>query len=1141
MKNKFIAFAITISVLFSAVPLVFAADTADENIQSAGVSQSEMIDKMLEKEVVSNKADGLFYSEEEINKEDFLKMTAKLFNIEDNQTEELLKNEIITREFADSDNSASVTKEKAAEILCRAFIRAYEIDTNESCDMKDFNVVSGCKQPYVKKMWVWGFIRTDSGYFSPQSNLTRGEAAKIAYKMFYTELSYTCKTGPGTYENDELASEVREAYARGARRVVIQPGTYYLYNQSEKSTSVDSHFKLTGIKDFTLEGYNVKFIGCTPSLGDEKNTSLSVAVFRNCDDITVRGFTTDYSYPIFTQGRIVKNEVDSTNGCWVEFEIDEGYPNQLEDRNFFSESPSVYLYDENTHKMKKGVGGMNLSALTKVQGYERRWRARNWAPANQQFYEVGDLISMRMNNFTVMNTRLNNCKNVTLEDYTVCGGTFGVLVEPSYRKDERENTTHLNNVKVTYGERPEGATQDRLLSTYADGIHLSYLAGDILLENCLVEGNADDSFALNGRHYIVTQTSRDTVDSEGGLLDNTYNLGKNQFIIGTEYYANVVRAGDVMACYDRESNYIGTIKLTSVKAIGNDEFPYTSPKDANTIGFNTMKEWLLVEAEDDSIVKRLNYMMDTDVSAGKFVMRNCIARDTIMRGVLAQNWNGLIENCEFTNVGASAIALTGETNCSQGPYSRDVVIKGCKFENNGYATVSSGLFSPGSAINTEISESGLSNANIVVDGCYFTDNFGHDIKIGNTKNAIITNNTFGKRNDYTKNANYPGISSVKIINSEDIFFDKSNTSLSQRELITYQDVKNFYCEKDCIYSSAFALKSENKADNEWSYEFAQKGTDNYELYNYQYYASGMWVATIPLWSQDKSQNSKYGYIVGKGKVVPGSDYDLVETYTAPCDGRIKINFNNGLSIEKGLKNSDGVKFKVIKNTDEPLWPQAGWKNITSASPMDYVDPIVTDVKKGDKIRFRVNSNTSIWNDNFMLSPEVEYISGYEETTPVYDFTINERYASKNVGETIQLSTIGAKGKVEWHSSREQVAEVDQNGTVKLKYPGMVSVTANDGEREATCIIAVHKKNSEGIYFNTKSIKAREGETLELPLEIANGISKSDIKVKSGDDKKVRVNDDKTITILSHEVSEVSVTAEFDSYKTEIIVCTLKNT
>ena len=74
MKNKFIVFAITISMLFSAVSPVIAADTANEAIQSAGVSdsvsESEMIDKMLEKEVVTNKADGLFHSEEEIKFEE---------------------------------------------------------------------------------------------------------------------------------------------------------------------------------------------------------------------------------------------------------------------------------------------------------------------------------------------------------------------------------------------------------------------------------------------------------------------------------------------------------------------------------------------------------------------------------------------------------------------------------------------------------------------------------------------------------------------------------------------------------------------------------------------------------------------------------------------------------------------------------------------------------------------------------------------------------------------------------------------------------------------------------------------------------------------------------------------------------------
>ena len=101
---------------------------------------------------------------------------------------------------------------------------------------------------------------------------------------------------------------------------------------------------------------------------------------------------------------------------------------------------------------------------------------------------------------------------------------------------------------------------------------------------------------------------------------------------------------------------------------------------------------------------------------------------------------------------------------------------------------------------------------------------------------------------------------------------------------------------------------------------------------------------------------------------------------------------------------------------------------------------------------------------------------------------------------------------------------------------MVSVTANDEKREATCIIAVHQNNDSGIAFSTKMIKASDGETLELPLEIADGINKSDIKIKSGDNKKVKVNPDGTVTVVSSDIAEVPVVAEYKNHKTEIIIC-----
>ena len=82
------------------------------------LSETEMIEKMLEKEVVANKDDGLFHAEEEISKEDFINMTARLFNItdENKKDEKLLQNNVISQKFIDDGKIVRSSERKSSNV-----------------------------------------------------------------------------------------------------------------------------------------------------------------------------------------------------------------------------------------------------------------------------------------------------------------------------------------------------------------------------------------------------------------------------------------------------------------------------------------------------------------------------------------------------------------------------------------------------------------------------------------------------------------------------------------------------------------------------------------------------------------------------------------------------------------------------------------------------------------------------------------------------------------------------------------------------------------------------------------------------------------------------------------------------------------
>lgn len=980
MKNKLISLILILTMLFMLLPS-FGAAANDFSDISSHIYREE-IEKMLEKEILTLKGDGSFSPDESISRGEFAVMAAKLFRQEGESADVFsdvnandscsgavnilnslgfIPQEMITDNCFLPDSA--ILREEAAAILYNAFVYAYDYSGEENAPVSDISEASEYAQNAVMNMCALGFMSADNGSFSPKTELTRAQAAKTAYEMFYTDMGYTLKNGPGSYQDDALSEETLAAYNRGARKVIVQPGEYHLYKPAS-TVSADyryGYFGLHDISDFEIDGTGVKFIGHNPAhTWTGANNGISILSFYRCDNLTLRGFTCDYAELLYTQGEIVAIEEEDT-GAKVTVQIDAGYSDDFTNRAYFPATVVGTLINPKTLTYKETAPNVNIKPLEKVDGYERRWVMQNSNATANKYMEVGDLISIRMSQCGAFAVTGRQCSNFLVEDITIHAGYYGVAMGLSMLRSENKGTDDsvIRNVKITYGEKPEGATRQRLTSTMADGISAGHRSGNILIENCYVEGNTDDCITAVSRHYVIM---------DKGEAENSY-------YIGTSGYPEVLTAGDTLAVYDTNSNYIGTTTITKVEEAGD----YTPAEDVATISGNDMTRMRLVTVSDSSVMTRGYFAFDVNACSAGVVIRNCTVRDNNGRGILTQTWDTLIEGCTFINNAKAGYFPVAEKHCVQGPFANGVVVRNCSFTrcNRKAENTPSGMYKPGGAISTVLNETGRGNADVLIEGCTFYDNYGADILLGNTRGGIIRNNTFGRRNPLTDGKEICNDSSVRITNSENVVFE-NNTSLTDRIMMTYQDVDGLLSDYEGIYSSEFTLDIVNDGSGEWSYEYAPTDKNEYNYYNYQYWTSGTWVRVVPLWSKDSAVNTQYGYIQSLYEVSPGSSNDFVAAFKAPYTGRVKIMFNDGLSVKEGCYNSDGINVKLIKNSDEQIWPQAGWQSIHYGSTIFPTD-IYADVEKGDILRFRVNCNETQKHDTLLFSPEVRYV----ETEPVW--------------------------------------------------------------------------------------------------------------------------------------------------------------
>ena len=429
--------------------------------------------------------------------------------------------------------------------------------------------------------------------------------------------------GPATVgdpkQPGQLAQAVQDAYAQGARKIVIRPGTYVLPDVGHTALTLD------GWHDAAVSGY-----GATLILTDLRWMHDAIDL-KNCAGVTLAGFTLSQNKITSYQGRIVAVGKDAGGKDYCDWKPDAGYPVPPEhDKGFLG--GDVNVVDAQTRLFKVGAGDFYGVSYQALPGGIFRAQMKNGAKGGV----AGDWLVGRYGD-APFKVYLNNCRGCTVQDVTLVRNGFAPL------REENGGGNHYLHVVWALGPPPAGGTETPLVTNSADGMHMTdaYPGPDI--ERCIFQGLfLDDCIAIHGYLQTVTAVNGPALTLKGG--------------VGALKASGPVRVSDT-------KGFFGEAAVTSVKDNGDGTATVVLDRDLGV----------------PPGAKLSNPLAD---GAGYKIL-GCRLGNTRSRGILAKADNGMIENNIIEGCGQAAISLGPEYGWGEADYVRNVTIAGNVIRGNG--------------------------------------------------------------------------------------------------------------------------------------------------------------------------------------------------------------------------------------------------------------------------------------------------------------------------------------------------------------------------------------------------------------------------------------------------------------------------
>lgn len=433
-------------------------------------------------------------------------------------------------------------------------------------------------------------------------------------------LTQPCHPQPPSVRTARPVEDLQQLGSTGARQIIIEPGRYLLPPDG---------LRLEGIRDLVLTATGVTFVATDPQ--------RRALVFRECENITVRGLTIDYDPLPFTQATIVAIDEEAFT---FDIEVHDGYP----DLDHIYRVNRFHLFKSDQHAWKLDAPDYYV---TRVERLEPR-RGRVWLRRDASEFahlETGDRVVFNIRKAAALVIG-SFCKDIHLEDVTIHAAP-GVAILVRFA----ETAGTLKRVRVVPGPLPEGAIEPRLISTNADAYNVAYTRKGPQIEDCEFAFMGDDAINLHG----VTLPVLDWEDSRTLITMRPHN----------EPWDRLFRPGDELR-FLRAPSYalLEKVELAEIERI--------DPPDSFDWHSFARKLWPSVREHRKASFFRIRLQQDVELtkedlffesfptSAPNYLIQNNLFRNHRGRGLRLMTGNGVVRGNHFERIKDSAISIGPE-------------------------------------------------------------------------------------------------------------------------------------------------------------------------------------------------------------------------------------------------------------------------------------------------------------------------------------------------------------------------------------------------------------------------------------------------------------------------------------------------